>query len=529
MLFVTLLLAGAQAASAQTTPRVVKGSVRDSTGLLLPGASVRLATPHDTLSTITRSDGTFEIPHVTESRFSLLVYMMSYAGFKQDYTFPAGDSVARVGVITLQPNVHQLKPVTVKGAAMAVSFHGDTVEYSTSAYPVREGSSVGEVVKRLPGVDVDHNGKVTAQGKDITRIRVNGKDFFGTDINKALKNLPADIIDKLQVIDDYGDQANLSGVKTGEPQKIINLTLKPDKQSGAFGNATLAGGSSGRYLGSANVNRFKGEQQLSIVGDLNNTNAAAFSFGDNGGINGGDGSTLTHSAGINYRDQFSKKLMGYGSYTYTDSKSVITGVTEQQTIDANYVNVNNQDNTNTSTNKSHNLNYNLEYKIDTLNFLKVSPNLSWNDGGATGVSQFHVEQQNLHPVKISDGATTTGNTNTSPTANGNVMYNHRFLKKGRNLNVSATFSYSDGKSVQDTRTLTHIGYVDSITVDTSLHQQVNNDNGNSNINARLSYTEPLDSSSLLEFNYSFTSTRSNTLRETWNIDPADIKTRVDSQ
>ncbi|PUZ26993.1 Outer membrane receptor proteins, mostly Fe transport [Chitinophaga costaii] len=528
LLFVTFLLAGL-AASAQTTHRVVKGMVRDSTGLLLPGASVRLVIAHDTLSTITHDDGSFDIPHVTGSRFSMLVYMMSYAGFKQDYSFPEKDSVVLVGTIILQPNVHQLKAVTVKGAAMAVSFHGDTVEYSTAAYPVRAGSSVGEVVKRLPGVDVDHSGKVTAQGKEITRIRVNGKDFFGTDVNKALKNLPADIIDKLQVIDDYGDAANLSGVKTGVPQKIINLTLKPDKQNGAFGNATLAGGTSGRYLGAMNVNRFKGERQLSVVGDFNNTNAAAFSFGDNGGISGSDGSTLSHSAGINYRDQFSKKLMGYGSYSYSDSKSLVTGVTAQQTIDASYVNINNQNNSSAATNKSHNLNYNLEYKIDTLNFLKISPNLSWNNGDAGSVSQFHIEQNNLYPIKISDGTTNSVNTTKSPSVNGTILYNHRFLKKGRNLNITATYSRTDSKSLQDTRTLTHIGYVDSVDLDTSLHQQVNSNNGNNNVMARLSYTAPIDTFSLLEFNYSFNSASSNTLRETWNIDPAAVKTRVDSQ
>lgn len=528
LLFVTLLLAGLSARS-QTTTRVVRGVVRDTTGQALPGATIRLVSPHDTTGAITHDDGTFEIPHVTEPRFNITVYMMSYAGFKHDYNFSATDTATSLGTIVLRSNVQQLKAVTVKGSPLAVTFRGDTVEYNAAAYQVRDGSNVSEVVRQLPGVEMDHNGKVTAQGKEVTRVRLNGKDYFGADVSKALKNLPASIIEKLQVIDDYGEQANLTGIKAGEPQKVLNLTLKPDKSSGVFGSATVGVGTSNLHLGGLNISRFKGERQLSLSGDMNNSNAGPFSFGDNGGIGGSDGSNTARSFGFNYRDALSKSLVGYGSINYGDNSSLVTGTTAQQTIDGSYINLNNQQNRNTGNSRNYSLSYNLEYKPDTLNQLRFSPGINWSKGQTESVSQFHIAQNNLHPVKISDGTNTNFSDNDNTSVNASLMYNHRFRKKGRNFNINFSYSNSQVSSQQDVRTLTHLEYVDSLAQDTALHQQVRTPNSSTSFNSSVSYTEPLGKISVLEFNYNFSESTSSSSRETWNIDPADVKTRVDSQ
>lgn len=528
LLFVTLLLAGLSARS-QTTARVVRGQVRDSSGQALPGATIRLVSPRDTTGTITRNDGSFEIPHVTEPRFNITVFMMSYAGFKHDYSFAPTDTAATLGTIVLRSDIQQLKAVTVRGSPLAVTFHGDTVEYNAAAYQVRDGSNVSEVVRQLPGVEMDHNGKVTAQGKEVTRVRLNGKDYFGADVSKALKNLPASIIEKLQVIDDYGDQANLTGIKAGEPQKVLNLTLKPDKSSGVFGTATAGAGTGNLHVGALNVSRFKGDRQLSLSGDMNNSNAGPFSFGDNGGITGSDGSNAVHNLGFNYRDAFSKKLTGYGSINYAENRSLVTGTTAQQTIDGSDVNVNNQQNRNTSHNRSYAISYNLEYKPDTLNQVRFSPGFNRSRGETEGVSQFHIAQNNLHPVKISDGTNTNYNDNDNTGVNASLMYNHRFRKKGRNFNINLTYGNNSMTSQQDVRTLTHLDYVDSLATDTALHQQVHTPSGSSNFSSSLSYTEPLGKISVLELAYNFSENKNTSNRETWNIAPDDVKTRVDSQ
>ncbi|XHR95997.1 hypothetical protein ACFJIV_04710 [Mucilaginibacter sp. UC70_90] len=166
---------------------------------------------------------------------------------------------------------------------------------------------VEDVIKKLPGMDVDKDGNITAQGKSVTKVRVNGKDFFGGDVKTATKNLPADIVQNIQIIDDYGDQANLTGVKTGEPDKVLNITIKQNKNYGYFGQASIGGGrdaipgvssdkESNRYVASANVFSFNGNRQLAFLGNLNNTNTNLFSFGGGGPRGGGPGALLDQTA-----------------------------------------------------------------------------------------------------------------------------------------------------------------------------------------------------------------------------------------
>ena len=136
-----------------------------------------------------------------------------------------------------------LNQVTIVGAANPVTLKEDTVVYNAaSAYKVRENAPVEDLIKKLPGVDVDVNGNITTQGKQVTKVRINGKDFMGGDVQSATKNLPADIVENIQMIDDYGDQANLTGVKTGEPDKIMNITIRKDKNYGYSGQATAGDG-----------------------------------------------------------------------------------------------------------------------------------------------------------------------------------------------------------------------------------------------------------------------------------------------
>ncbi|MBN9299877.1 MAG: TonB-dependent receptor [Filimonas sp.] len=528
MLFVPLLLT-ALTGHTQTTSRMVRGTVRDSAGQALPGASIRLITSHDTTGVTTHDDGSFEIPHVKEPRFNITVFMMSYLGFKHDYSLNPQDTVGNLGVITLRSSTQQLKTVTVHGTPPALVFHGDTVEYSPANYQVRDGSSIGEVVRQLPGLETDHTGKVTAQGKDIAKVRLNGKVFYVNDVTKALKNLPANVIEKVQVIDDYGEQANLTGIRTGEPQKVLNLTVKEDKSSGVFGTATVGAGTDNMHLGSVNVNRFKQDRQLSLSGDWNNTNAGAFSFGDNGGISSADGTNTSKGMALNYRDKFSANLSGDGGFNLSKNKSLLSGIIAQQTIDGNYVNLNNQQAVTTATTHTYNVYYNLEYHPDSLSLIRILPSINRTISINAVNSQFHIAQQNLHPVKISDGNNDNNTTSDNNALNAFLMYNRRFLKKDRNLNITFAINDSRNTIAQDTRTSTHLTYVDSLQTDTSLHQQTQNPSHTRNINTSLSYVEPVGRTSVLELNYNLNISSNDAHRETWNIDPADVKTRVDSQ
>jgi hypothetical protein len=252
-----------------------------------------------------------------------------------------------------------LSEVTVQVAAIVVK--EDTIEYNASSFKVKEGAVVEDLLKKLPGIQVDKDGNVTAQGKAVTRVKVNGKDFFGGDVKTATKELPANIVDKIQIIDDYGDQATVSGIKDGDPDKVMNIQIKKDKNKGFFGRATAGYGTQDRYQASFNGNYFNNNRQISVIGNSNNTNTSLFNFGGGGnrgatsmmrqgmgvisdmggmgGMNnmtrgGGDpslfsggnnsGISSTNSVGFNYRDQWSKRISVYGSYSYNHKKKTVS-------------------------------------------------------------------------------------------------------------------------------------------------------------------------------------------------------------
>ncbi|PLW88411.1 carboxypeptidase regulatory-like domain-containing protein, partial [Mucilaginibacter sp.] len=222
--------------------RLISGSVVDSTKLSLPGSSVKYKNElGDSSVTSTDVNGKFNFQGVKGTKITLTVSSIGFDGLIKHYTLQPGTNPVTLDPIVLKSATRQLGAVTIVGVNPVV-FKEDTVQYSVSAYKVRENAPVEDVLKKIPGIDVDKDGNVTAQGKQVTKVRVNGKDFFGGDVQSATKNLPADVIESVQVIDDYGDQANLTGIKTGEPNKILNFTIRKDKNYGYFGQATAGDG-----------------------------------------------------------------------------------------------------------------------------------------------------------------------------------------------------------------------------------------------------------------------------------------------
>src|ERR1700750_1257908 len=224
------------------TGREIHGTVVDTTKLSVPSASVKLVSDKgDSTISVADVNGKFVFQNIKGSKITITVTYIGYQRFRRRYTLDNLTGPADLGTIVLKSESKMLNEVTVVGV-IPVTLKEDTVQYQASAYKVRENAPVEDLVKKLPGVDVDINGNVSTQGKQVTKVRINGKDFMGGDVQSALKNLPADVVDNIQMIDDYGDQANLTGVKTGDPDKIINITVRKDKNYGYFGQATAGAG-----------------------------------------------------------------------------------------------------------------------------------------------------------------------------------------------------------------------------------------------------------------------------------------------
>jgi hypothetical protein len=529
------------------TGREVKGSVVDSTKLSLPGSSVKLVSNSGD-STIAVADvaGKFSFSNVKGNKLTLTISSIGFTAIKKHYSLDAGTQPIDLGAIVLKAETNMLNQVTIVGVNPVV-LKEDTTEYKVSAYPVRENAPVEDVLKKLPGVDVDKDGNVTAQGKSVTKVRVNGKDFFGGDVKTATKNLPADVVESIQVIDDYGDQANLTGVKTGEPDKIINITIRKDKNYGYFGQATAGDGrdylpkdqgvsNANRYVGTLNFFNFNGNQQIAVLGSINNTNVNTFSFGattggGGGGFGGGgggrgnalrgsSGSTTTangitnaHSIGANFRDQWGKTVSVYGSYSFSDN-TTNTISSSVQTNNFQTPSVSTQNSNQTDNPVNHRFNFNIEWKPDTINYLKVVPNFAYsstNTDANEAVSSTigGIQDQSYRSISHSDG--------TTPNYGINALYNHRFNGHGRNLSINISANTTKTTQFDNPTYQYDVGAPQTAPA----NQQIFTDSRITTFGTTVSYLEPVSKRGYLELNYAFNRSSTTSDKETDTLSAAN--------
>lgn len=517
--------------------RDVKGVVKDTAGVTLPGTTLKMITATDSSAIITDANGAFIFHNVTVKEFSLVVLSMGYQPIKRRFTLDDKTTPFTLLPIVLKSDTRMLGVVTVTDVN-AVKLKEDTVEYNAAAYKVRDGAPVEDMIKKMPGLDVDKDGNVTAQGKSVTKIRVNGKDFFGGDVKTATRNLPADIIQSIQVVDDYGDQANITGVKTGEPDKILNINIKPSKNYGYFGQASVGGGQdmlpngteNGRYVAQGNLFRFDGDRQLAVLGNLNNTNTNLFSFGGppgggggggprggpGGNANSGNGITTARSIGFNYRDSWSKKTTVYGSYSFANNTVNTTSTTIQNNISIDNPSTNNQSSIQETSNLNHRFNFNIEYKPDTVNYLKITPSFAF---AAITTDQTAANQLMNATQIISDYTFSSYLHSTAPNYGGNVLYNHRFAKKGRNfsLNVGAG-SYN----IDQYQNPIYV-YTPGTRQNAPANQLINTASRTDSVGVNVSYLEPLAKKSYLEFTYGYKYQNTTADRNTDTLTDAGVR------
>jgi len=528
LLALSLLLLCIAHANAQAA-REIDGTVIDSTKLGVPGASVKLKTDKgDSTVAIADGNGKFVFGGISATKITLTITSLGYQGQIKHYTLDNTDTKPLVlPPVLLKNDTHMLNGVTIVGVNPVV-LKEDTVEYKASAYKVRENAPVEDLVKKLPGVDVDVNGNITTQGKQVTKVRINGKDFMGGDVQSATKNLPADIVENIQMIDDYGDQANLTGIKTGEPDKIMNITIRKDKNYGYSLQSTVGDGEDAlpsnqatpdqnRYLGTLNYFHFKGDQQLAVLGSINNTNVNTFSFGStNGGGGGGfgggggrgnaarggggsgslittqNGITDAHSIGTNFRDQWGKYLSVYGSYSFADNTVSTNSTNLQQNLSTANPSTNNQQSHEVDKNINHRFTWNMEYKPDTINYLKVTPTFSYGSTNTFDNENASISRKGADTTAYN--SISNGNS-TSPSYGIIALYNRRL---GHRRNFSFNFNFNSSTSDQ----YQNPTYVYTRGIPTAPTDQIINTHSHTNtVGGTLSYIEPLGKTEYLELNY----------------------------
>ncbi|RWY53647.1 TonB-dependent receptor [Mucilaginibacter gilvus] len=524
-------------AFAQQPPRAVSGTLIDSLGAV-PGITVKLTSDKDSMLVASDAKGAFSFGAVFSKNFKITITGLGYQPISRKYAMDDGKAAIRLDPIKLTVQTNALGQVTITAAIVPIVIKEDTIEYKAAAYPVRAGSTVDEVIKKLPGVSVDKDGNVTAQGKQITKVRVNGKNYFSGDVQTATQNLPADIVENIQIIDDYGDQANLTGIKTGDPEKILNITIQKGKRVGKFGQSTVGAGNDGRYLARFSANAFKEDEQLALIGTVNNTNTNSFNLGAGGGGGGragrsggggaaaggavstANGITTNRSLGFNYRNEWGKKISAYGSYSFADRDKLSSTTSQTQSQFQSGAILSNDNSNNKTHNINHRFDFNIEYRIDTLNYLKINPSFSYNSSNNNSTDAFS-NTRNDTTVNGNELALTNS---TAPSGGISVLYNHKFAKKGRNFSINTSLNYS--KNTQD---LNDQYTTEQAGVTTPLFQQINTNNSSNRYNIALSYTEPLGKGNFLEANYNHNYSNTDNNRLNYNIDPTTLaQTYVDS-
>ncbi|HEX8060604.1 MAG TPA: carboxypeptidase-like regulatory domain-containing protein, partial [Cyclobacteriaceae bacterium] len=273
----------------------VHGTLIDTLNNPLPSATIMLLNAKDSSLVnfgISDKAGVFNLKSVAHGKYIFKVSFVGYATYTQAVAPEAGVTTVDLGRVKLQPQYTQLNEVVVKGEVVPVTVKRDTIEFNATAFKTKANANVEDLLKKLPGIDVESDGTVRAQGEQVQRVTVDGKEFFGRDPKLATKNLPADAVDKVQVFDRKSDQSQFTGIDDGQREKTINLELKEEKRNGAFGTMMGGVGSDNRYQARANINRFTKGKQLSFLGMGNNVNEQGFSIGDYMNFSGGSSSLM---------------------------------------------------------------------------------------------------------------------------------------------------------------------------------------------------------------------------------------------
>lgn len=490
-LFIVAVLA---AVSATAYSMAIRGKVLDNDGEPVTGASIRLLSARDSsfvTGTVTDVDGTYSLPDVKAGRY---LVQTRYLGYNDNYTqADVKKADLQIEPIVLGSNTIMLGEVRVTGVKTPIKVMEDTIEYNADTYKTQPNAVVEDLLKRLPGVEVDSDGKITANGKEVTKILIDGKEFFSDDPKVASKNLPVNMIEKLQVVDRKSDLARLTGVDDGEDETVINLTVKPGMKNGYFGTIEGGYGTDSRYTGSFNVNRFWDDNQITLLGNFNNINELGFTD-SNGGrfrrFGGTNGINTSQAFGVNFNVGKGEKFRVGGDvmYSHTDRKSIQT--TNRERLFADSVSFSNiwKD----TRDRGHNVraDFRVEWRPDSFNTLDFRPNISFNRNLSNSMDSTLVMAGDPLRTRVSNTFNREASRGTSFEFGGSLIYSHNFRNKpGRSFSVNLRYRHSNVREYTDaySRSLFYL-FNDSIDV---YDQFEDNHTWSDMASGRLTWTEPL--------------------------------------
>jgi len=536
---------------AQDIKYQIKATITDSiNGKPIEFASFSIINPENNKIVnggISNSKGNIEINDISKGKYYIMISFVGYKKYKNQLIANGSNSQINLGEIKLSNQGIDLNETEIQGVAIPIYIKEDTVEYTASSFVTDTNSVVEDLIKKLPGVDVDKDGKITAFGKEVTKVYVDGKPFFGNDTKTATKNLPVDMIDKVQIIDKKSDQSIFTQIDDGDVEKVLNLVVKPGRKNGMFGKATAGIGTEKRYDGSGMINWFEGGRQVSAIGTANNINNIRFSdfvsmdqnsklsgsisFLAKGGAGGGSrffrgassmpnlnasGINSSWSAGTNFRDSIGKKISFTGSYMFTASDNTKEQINSRQNYlkDSSFTYNNNSNSDNK--NYNHNINMEFDYRIDSMNSLLFTPRIRISNSISESENKFNTF--GLTAIDFNKGNSFTSRDNQSISISGEMLLRHRFAKKRRTISISVKPSYkstlSDGFDISNSYYMVLNNWKND-----SINQRKKSESDEKGFDTKISYTEPISSNIIMELSYNFNINNSNSDRKAYNYNP----------
>lgn len=549
---------------AQKADGIIRGKLTDTASKQpITDATVSLLQAKDSsLVTFTMSNkqGVFELKGLLPGQYRLLITHQEFIESKQSLNLTAENKIVDLGNLTPPRDFKTLGGVVVTNEAPIV-VKNDTIQFNASGFKTPPNSSAEDLIKKLPGMEVDKEGNVKSQGEQVQKVLVDGKEFFGNDPKLATKNLTADMIESVQVFDDMSEQSKFTKIDDGSRSKTINIKLKKDRNKGYFGRALAGYGSNDRYEGNLSINKFNGNQRISLLFNANNINKQGFSFNDvigamggfsgfgggggggggamggmrmvGGGFGGGGGGGSTGiikslSAGLNYSDQFGGKIKLTGSYFFSNTESAQQQSSHRQTNYDDSIAIRDREYRSLNQNQNNRFNVRFEYQIDSANSILYTPSLTLQHSESMTLDTSHsVTKEAMLEYLAVTGKSDNTNKRDGWNWNNNLLFRHKFHRTGRTLTLgwNNTFgkSESNGLTISDNEFYREDGTIYKSVIQ---NQRTMQDITTNNNTISTSYTEPFGLNKLLELNYAYTQNINTSDKEGYNFNPGSGKYEV---
>lgn len=556
-----LLLCCSLFASAQQNYSV-KGSVTDSMATYeLVNTTLTILNQKDsTLVKYTRADanGNFSMNKLKPGKFILLSTYPGYADYVEEFILDSANTIKNFGKLNMILKATLLEGVIIKGKAAAIKIKGDTTEFNAGSYTIEPNSKVEDLLKQLPGIQVDKDGKITAQGQTVNKVLVDGEEFFGDDPTLVTKNIRGDMVDKVQLYDKKSDQATFTGIDDGEKTKTINIKLKEDKKNGYFGKVDAGIGTDKFYNTQAMFNAFKAKQRFSAYGILGNTGQTGLGWGDkdkygssdmqvsdDGGLyfssGGGDdlenydgryngqGIPTARSGGLHYENKWNSDKESINS-NYKIGSISVNGTRDnltQNNLPTGLINSgSNQKFDNFMFRQKMDAVYTIN--LDTTSTLKISVNGTLKNSKTR--DSFTSSSSREDNSSLNSGNRTLSNDGDQQLFNATALWTKKLKKKGRTLSINITeaINKNDTKGFLNSTNefFNEQGVSDSIQ---NVNQYKTNNTTSNVFNTNIIYTEPLSKTLTLAINYALGINNGNSNRKSFNQDASGQYNILDSQ